>query len=203
MRARRSSAVIGFARSRIDVSAAMLGGSGPAASPPPRHAAPTPRDDGQAGGRAGEREERASGKHQGLLLIGGRAAEPFEESRTAARAPPGRRPRSRIPNRHPPLSGRRAHVTRSRTRPARRAGRPGVSRRFRRGTPRGCAIGGRASLRQTSRCRTDRSARSSHPARRPARRQTAMDRRTRSICQRRVRVGGMTQRAWMFSAVFV
>src|SRR5262252_8109475 len=34
MRARRSSAVIGFTRPRIDVRAAMLGGSGPLASPP-------------------------------------------------------------------------------------------------------------------------------------------------------------------------
>src|SRR5471032_616887 len=35
-RALRSSAVIGFARVRIDVSAAMLGGTGPAAASPPR-----------------------------------------------------------------------------------------------------------------------------------------------------------------------
>src|SRR5205809_3854251 len=58
MRAARSSFVIGFARSRIEVSAAILAGTGPASAPPRPRWADTRVTDSPAATPASESKER-------------------------------------------------------------------------------------------------------------------------------------------------
>src|SRR5262245_65903033 len=58
MRPRRSSAVIGFALSRTDVSAAMLGGSGPEVLPPARRCADTGETERPAAALVSQRNDR-------------------------------------------------------------------------------------------------------------------------------------------------